>query len=140
MSSPGDEGALLDKLLPTGSEEREVLAVGSIPAAILLSCQNVRNVALLLHKHAYSWVVKVRTSARQYLGHNTYTALGHHTERGPMGLDQYKYNSLGAYCGPHTASSVFLILLLCRPTQHQRSSWVWRTQYNLSNSALKFIL
>ena len=27
-----------------------------------------------------------------------------------MGLGQY--NSLGKYCGPHTASSVFLILLL----------------------------
>ena len=28
---------------------------------------------------------------------------------GPTGLDQY--DSLGGYCGPHTASSVFLILL-----------------------------
>ena len=30
---------------------------------------------------------------------------GHHTDRGHMGLGQY--NSLGEYCGPHTA--VFLI-------------------------------
>ena len=29
-------------LLPTGSEEREVLEVGSIPAAILPSCQHVQ--------------------------------------------------------------------------------------------------
>ena len=41
--------------LPTRSEEREVvLGAGSIPVAILLSCQNVRNDALLLHKHALS--------------------------------------------------------------------------------------
>ena len=35
--------------------------------------------------------------------------LGHHTDYGSMGLGQY--NSLGKYCGPHTASSVFLILI-----------------------------
>ena len=33
-------------LLPTGSEEREVLGVGSIPVAILPSCQNMKTVAL----------------------------------------------------------------------------------------------
>ena len=38
------------------------------------------------------------------------TPLGHHTDRGPMGLGQY--NSLGEYCGPHTASSEFLILII----------------------------
>ena len=43
----------------------------------------------------------------QYSGQNT--PLGHHTDRGPMGLGQY--NSLGEYCDPHTASSVFLILV-----------------------------
>ena len=32
-------------LLPTGSEEREVLEVGSIPVAILLSCQYMKNIA-----------------------------------------------------------------------------------------------
>ena len=37
------------------------------------------------------------------------TPLGHHTDHCPMGLGQY--DSLGEYCGPHTASSVFLILL-----------------------------
>ena len=43
-----------------------------------------------------------------YSGHNT--PLSHHTDNGPMGLDHY--NGLGEYCGPHTASSVFLILSL----------------------------
>ena len=36
--------------------------------------------------------------------------LGYHTDHSPMGLGQY--NSLGEYCGPHTASSVFLILIV----------------------------
>ena len=31
--------------------------------------------------------------------------LGYHTDCGPMGLGQY--TSLGEYCGPHIASSVF---------------------------------
>ena len=34
---------------------------------------------------------------------------GHHTENSPMGLGQY--NSLAEYCDPHTAPSVFLILV-----------------------------
>ena len=42
---------------------------------------------------------------RQYSGHNT--PLGHYTDCGPMGLGQF--NSLGEYCGPHTASSVLLM-------------------------------
>ena len=33
-------------LLPTGSEEREVLGVGSIPFAILTSCQDMKTVPL----------------------------------------------------------------------------------------------
>ena len=33
-------------LLPTGSEEREVLGVGSIPVAILPSCQFMKSIAL----------------------------------------------------------------------------------------------
>ena len=35
----------LDELLPTGSEEREVLGAGSIPVAILPSCQFMKNIA-----------------------------------------------------------------------------------------------
>ena len=35
-------------LLPTGSEERGVLGVGSVPVAILPSCQDVINIALFL--------------------------------------------------------------------------------------------
>ena len=55
-------------LLPTEHDEREVLGVGSIPVAILISCQNVRNNVLLLHKHAYSWVVKIRNTSEAVLG------------------------------------------------------------------------
>ena len=33
-------------MLPTGSEEREVLGVGSIPVAILPSCQDMKTIAL----------------------------------------------------------------------------------------------
>ena len=43
-------------LLPTRSEEREVLWVGNIPVAILLFCQDMEQIALQLHKHEYSWV------------------------------------------------------------------------------------
>ena len=45
---------------------------------------------------------------RRYSGH--YTPLGHYTDRSNMGLGQHK--SLGGNCGPHTASSVFLLLLI----------------------------
>ena len=42
------KGLIIDtvKLLPTGSEERKVLGVGSIPVAILPSCQCMTNNAL----------------------------------------------------------------------------------------------
>ena len=33
-------------ILPTGSKEREVLGVGSIPVAILPSCQDINTIAL----------------------------------------------------------------------------------------------
>ena len=38
-------------LLATGSEEREVLGVGSTPIAILSSCQDMKTFALSLHEH-----------------------------------------------------------------------------------------
>ena len=38
----------------------------------------------------------------------------HHTDHGPMDLGQY--NSLGEYCGPHTAFSVFLVIFKERVT------------------------
>ena len=38
-------GLELLNLLPTGSEEREVLGVGSIPVAILPSHQNIKTIA-----------------------------------------------------------------------------------------------
>ena len=37
---------LFNHLLPTGSEERGVLRVGSIPVAILPSCQDMKTFAL----------------------------------------------------------------------------------------------
>ena len=36
-------------LLPTASEKREVLGVGSTPVAILPSCQNMKIIAVQLH-------------------------------------------------------------------------------------------
>ena len=54
-------------LLPTGSEEREVLGVASIPVAILPSLQNMKIIALQLHKHEYSWVVKIRNISEAVL-------------------------------------------------------------------------
>ena len=50
---------------------------------------------------------------KKHLGDSTQvtiTSIGYHTDRGAMGLGQY--GSLGEYCGPHTASSVFLMILL----------------------------
>ena len=37
---------MFDVLLPTGSEERELLGAGSIPVAILPSCQDMKTIAL----------------------------------------------------------------------------------------------
>ena len=72
--------------------------LGRNTAGSSLHSANSKNIL----KYWYSWVVKVKDS-----GHNT--PLGHHTDCSPMGLGQY--NSLGKYCDPHTASSVFLILI-----------------------------
>ena len=54
-------------------------------------------------KYWYSWVVKIRNTSEATI-HPLAIKL-----TGPMGLG--KYNSLEEYCGPHTASSVFLILV-----------------------------
>ena len=37
-----------NNLLPTGSEERGVLGVGSIPVAILPSCQDIKNDCIII--------------------------------------------------------------------------------------------
>ena len=58
-------------------------------------------------KHA-EILVKLDSKDKKHSGQNT--PHGHYTDCGPMGLGQY--NCLGEYCDPHTASSVFLILLL----------------------------
>ena len=80
------------------------MGIGSNPTVILPSLSRYEAIALYLHKCEYSWVVKVKNTS----GHNT--PIGHHTDCGPMGLGQY--NSLEEYCNPHTASSVFLMLIL----------------------------
>ena len=54
--------------LPTGSKEKKVLEVGSIPVAILPSCQYMKTIALYLHKHQYSWVVKIGKASEAVLG------------------------------------------------------------------------
>ena len=54
-------------LLPTGSEGREVLGVGSILVAILPSCQDMKTTASKLHKQGYSWVVKIRNTSEAVL-------------------------------------------------------------------------
>ena len=41
-------------LLPTGSEKREVFGAGSIPVAIIPSCQNMKIVTLQLHNMIYA--------------------------------------------------------------------------------------
>ena len=94
-------------LLPTRSEEREVFGVRSISAAILPSRQDMKSIALWLHTHEYSWVVKKRKHLRGCTQAKI-NPFGHYTDRNLMGLGQY--DSLGEYCGPHTASYVFLIL------------------------------
>ena len=40
-------------LLPTGSKEREVLWVGSVPVAIFPSCHNVEDIALNTYINMY---------------------------------------------------------------------------------------
>ena len=67
---------------------------------------------------------KSETPQRQYEGHNT--LLGHHTAYSPVGLGQY--NSLGEYCDPYTASSVFLILIYPRRSTHMTikpATFIW---------------
>ena len=43
-------------LLPTRSEERGMLGVGSIPVSIIPSFQDMKTIALYLHKHEFRWV------------------------------------------------------------------------------------
>ena len=44
-------------LLPTGSEEREVLGVGSV----------YENYCIIMNKYRYSWVVKIRNTSEAVL-------------------------------------------------------------------------
>ena len=78
--------------------------LGYTVVAVLPSSQDMKTIALRLHKHEYSWVVIIRNS-----GHNT--PLGHDTDHGPTVTGLGQYEGLGEYCGPHTASSVLLTLI-----------------------------
>ena len=46
---------------------RGVLGFWSIPVAILPSGQDMKTFALYLHKHKYSWVVKIRNTSEAVL-------------------------------------------------------------------------
>ena len=50
-------------LLPTGSDERGILGVGSISTAILTSCQYMTNIGVKSHKNRYNWVVELRNTS-----------------------------------------------------------------------------
>ena len=73
-------------LLPTGSEERGVFWVVTIPVTILSSCPDLKTIELWLHKHNYSLVVKIRNTSEEVLR---------------------PQNTM--YCDPHTPTTVFLI-------------------------------
>ena len=51
-------------LLPTGSEERGVFRVWSIPVRILPFSLELKTLALQLHKHEYGWRVKNKKHLR----------------------------------------------------------------------------
>ena len=56
-------------LLPTRSEGRGVLRIGSIPVATLPSCQydkRLHNIIIMLYFNKYSWVVKMRNNSVEY--------------------------------------------------------------------------
>ena len=58
---------MIIQLLPTISEERAVLWVGSIPVEILASFQGMKAIALYLYKHEYSCEVKIRNTSEAVL-------------------------------------------------------------------------
>ena len=59
-------------------------------------------------KSRYSQVLKIRNTSEAVLRPQYTPDLN--TDHSPMGLDQS--NGLGEYCGPHTALSMFLMLLV----------------------------
>ena len=68
-----------------------------------------------IEKNKHQEIVKSGSKNKKHLrgsSSDPITPLGHHTEDSPMGLGQYV--GVGGYCGPHTVSSVFLILVLLK--------------------------
>ena len=86
-------------LLPTGSEERGVLELGSIAAAIPPSCQHMQTIALHLLYCEYSWVVKLRNTSQAILPKTVILIVAMWVLVSMI--------ALGQYCGPHTAPSVY---------------------------------
>ena len=82
------------------------MGFGSIPVAILPSCPDMKTIALKTiyvgskNKKHLRGSIQATYSPRQL------------NDSCPTGFGQY--NSLGEYCIPHTASSVFLMLILSR--------------------------
>ena len=80
------------------------MGFGSIPVAILPSCPDMKTIALK--------TIYVGSKNKKHLRGSiqaTYS-LRQLNDSCPTGFGQY--NSLGEYCIPHTASSVFLMLIL----------------------------
>ena len=87
------------------------MQTGSIPVAILLSCNFFTIVHFKCIDIEIIWVVKIRKTSYAIL--RLYkTPFGHHTDRGPRALGQY--NSLGDNCGLSTP----IILEVCHSNLH----------------------
>ena len=95
-------------LLPSESEEHEVLQTGSIHVAIPPSFLSFTIVHFKCLNCAPIWVVKIRNTSEAVL---LVYPLAIILSAALWALVSI-YVSLGEYCDPHTASSVFLILLL----------------------------
>ena len=85
------------------------MEIKNIPVAILFSCQDMKTIASQLHKHER--VIDIRNTSEAVLSSQHFPKLAIILTVAPKGLGQY--DDLGEYCGSHTASSVFLIIILC---------------------------
>ena len=81
---PVSSGTLVP-LLPTGSEEREVLGVGSIPVAILPSCQFMQIYYIIIAQKC----IQLGSKNKKHLRARIHPLHGHYSDRSPMGFGQY---------------------------------------------------
>ena len=84
--------------------------VRSINYCRLPSCQSFTIMHFKCLNCAFTWVVKMRNTSEAVFRPQYAPWTSYHTDYDPTGLGQY--NGLEAYCGPYTASSVFLMLFL----------------------------